>query len=75
MASRKVCDGCGAVESEKWEEIGVVDKKDYCEACAVVAVEYIAERDALHTSLAAKWGDGVGELNDRYGNKLNELPS
>ena len=76
-ASVYICQGgCGAFEPDRAEmhARGIVNEKLYCEKCVVVADEYLAARDELHTRLADKWSNGLAELGADFAETLKVLP-
>ena len=53
------CDGgCGftSTKIKDFRVLGLVTQREYCEKCAVHVVQFLEDRDTLHTALAAEWG-------------------
>ena len=50
MAVVHLCDGCGK-PAENPAVVGVVVRREYCAACAVIAKEFLAAEDALRVDL------------------------
>lgn len=66
MAMQHVCDGCGAIIAGEVRTLGIVRRRDYCEACAPDVLRFLAARDALHTETAAHWSTGLQQLKDAF---------
>lgn len=68
-----LCDGCGS-ELGECHDCGLVLKCEYCSSCCAVYAEFEAERDRLHEKLAQAWQDALGQLKDRYADRLKHMP-
>jgi hypothetical protein len=61
------CDGCyTALEDDAVEVRGIVIKRQYCEACAVVADDFSKHRDELHTTVSKKWNDEMAKAVKKF---------
>ncbi len=72
-----VCQGgCGKFTEDVSEltELGMVNKKLYCDECAVVVGSYLEMRDALHTDLATRWSNGLASLQVDFLKRVKNLP-
>ena len=64
MGAGTFCDGCGKRGEERMTRIGMLDAKDYCDACAAVVDTYMRDRDKLHEKVIAEWSRGAAELRE-----------
>ena len=61
MATATLCDGCAKV-ADSTEKVGLFQKFEYCDDCAVIVKEFLAERDQLHEDVAVTWANGLAEI-------------
>lgn len=68
MALVCLCDGgCGkSGDPSAFVTLGTVIQRQYCEACAVRAGEFIAERDAAHDAAATAWRTDLAAAVARF---------
>ena len=68
MAIIMACDGCETTATYPmvFEEMGVVLKRQYCEACKGEVEQYLRARNELHTDLSEKWYAGLEELDQAF---------
>jgi len=74
MATITQCDGCGQPIVGEVRELGLVLRREYCEACHGTAKQFLDEQDALHDRLAKAWMDDLTTLRETYRTKLAQLP-
>ena len=67
------CDGCGAKVTNP-ERIGHVTKREYCEKCAVMAKQFVADEEALRVELQEKFIDDRAALIAKYSEGGFHLP-
>lgn len=68
MATRSLCDGCGAIlpNGTAPTEYGFIRITIYCESCEPSVLRFVAARDDLHTRLAQEWTKSVDDLRESW---------
>lgn len=74
MAVSYTCDGCGATV-ENPVKVGKVLQREYCEACAVKANEFVATEEALRKRTQQTFIEGRAALIAQHeGFRLPDVP-
>lgn len=73
MAISFSCDGCGTKITEP-VKVGHITKREYCEKCAEIANQFIADEEALRVELQEKFIDERALLIAKYGADGFHLP-
>lgn len=73
MARITTCDGTGVEIPDDTPTTGHFGHQ-YCESARIVAEQYLADLDALHTKAAERFQAELTDLKSLYREKLKELP-
>lgn len=67
------CDGCGTKVTDP-VKVGHITRRDYCEKCAEIAKQFIADEEALRVELQEKFVDARALLIAKYSENNFHLP-